>query len=1023
MLKHLGRRLPVLLTLLVVSMSATTSYAQEYFGRNKVHYKKLEFEVLKTEHFDIYFYPSAREGIDIAARMAERWYSRLEKLLEHQLRGRQALILYGSHVDFEQTNVLQGELGEGTGGVTESIRRRIILPLGGPLADTDHVIGHELVHAFQFDMTTTPGAAPGEVGVQALPLWFVEGMAEYLSIGPVDTNTAMWLRDAARRENDRDRLPTIEQLNNPEYFPYRWGHAFWAYVGGKWGDAVVGEMLRIAGATRDIEVATQRVLGLSTKELSEEWQASIRAAYGKFAGETNNVGRVILKGKGMGDELNIGPTVSPDGKLISFLSGRSLFSIDLFIADAANGKILRKLTSTATDPHYSSIQFIDSAGAWDFDSRRIAIATVTSGQPALTIFDARSGDKERDIPIPTLDEIFNPAWAPNGQAITFTGMSRGLTDLYVYDLGASQLRQLTNDPFADLQPAWSPDGKRIAFATDRFSSDMATLSIGAYRIALVDPATGAVEAVRAFTGGRNSNPQWSPDGSELYFVSDRDGVSNLYRLNLARSEISQMTNLVTGISGITPSSPAMSVAGKEPLAVFNVYEDGGYDVRALPIGPGARATALTEVVGTPGTLPPLDRRPSQVAALLGNSSQGLPPPQTFEVEDYDAKLALEAIGQPSIAVGADRFGAAVAGGLSFYFSDMLGDHSLGAAFQLNSNVTGNFSFKDTAAQVVYFNQAQRWNWGLVGGQVPYMTGFIQQSLSNIGGEPVLIQDTTILRQTERTAAAVLSYPFNRAQRVEFQGGFTQIAFDQIVRTQVVSLVTENLLSDETNETSLGRDVALATPSAALVYDTTNYGATSPVAGQRYRLEASPTFGTVSYTGVLADYRRYFMPWRFYTLAGRVLHYGRYGSESEDSRLFPLYIGYPTLVRGYDINTFEPTECRPTEASECPAYDRLIGSRLLVANLEFRFPLLRPFGVSQNMYGPVPIEVALFADAGVAWGRNQDPKIFGGTREGVSSVGAAVRANFFGFITQFSFARPLQRPERDWIFQWTFSPGF
>ncbi len=152
-----GFRLLAAAAILVCSLAPEAS--AQYFGRNKVQYKDLDFQVLKTEHFDIYFYPSAREGVDIAARMAERWHARLQKVLGHELRGRQPLVLYGSHPDFEQTNVIQGDIGESTGGVTESLRRRIVLPLGGPLADTDHVIGHELVHAFQFDITTRPDSA------------------------------------------------------------------------------------------------------------------------------------------------------------------------------------------------------------------------------------------------------------------------------------------------------------------------------------------------------------------------------------------------------------------------------------------------------------------------------------------------------------------------------------------------------------------------------------------------------------------------------------------------------------------------------------------------------------------------------------------------------------------------------------------------------------------------------------------------------------------------------------------------
>jgi hypothetical protein len=208
-----------LVLLAVVGSSAPTS--AQYFGRNKVQYHTFDFQVLKTPTFDIYYYPGEREGVDHAARMAERWNARLERIFDYELTGRQPLILYASHLDFEQTNIISGELGEGTGGVTESLRRRIILPLAGPLTDTDHVIGHELVHAFQYDLAAPPGRRPDQYGLERLPLWFVEGMAEYLTLGSVDPNTAMWLRDAVRQE----KLPGIDKLQDSRYFPYRWGQA------------------------------------------------------------------------------------------------------------------------------------------------------------------------------------------------------------------------------------------------------------------------------------------------------------------------------------------------------------------------------------------------------------------------------------------------------------------------------------------------------------------------------------------------------------------------------------------------------------------------------------------------------------------------------------------------------------------------------------------------------------------------------------------------------------------------------
>jgi dipeptidyl aminopeptidase/acylaminoacyl peptidase len=1015
-------------TALVLILTSGSVVSAQYFGQNKVQYKKLDFQVLKTDHFDIYFYPAEREGIDVAARLAERWHARLERLLEHRLRGRQPLVMYASHTDFEQTNTIQGELGEGTGGVTEPLRRRIVLPFGGPLADTDHVIGHELVHAFQFDITTTPGSPAGQNGAERLPLWFIEGMAEYLSLGPVDPNTAMWLRDAVRQ----NKLPSIDDLNNPKYFPYRWGQAFWAYVGGRYGDNVIRQMLSIGAATGDVNVAAKKVLGVTTKQLSSDWQAAIRAAYEPVLASTTSgaaiaeSGRLVIKGTELGGDLNVGPAISPDGKWLAFLSARSFFSIDLYVADTATGKIVHKLTSTATDPHYSSIQFIYSAGAWDSTSKRIAIATVTAGRPALAIFDAESGRKEREAIVPDVDEIINPTWAPDGHAVCFSGMIHGLTDLFVYDLTTAALRRLTNDAYADLQPAWSPDGRRIAFATDRFSTNLASLAIGAYRLATIDVNTGAIDRLPS-AGGKNINPQWSPDGRAVYFISDRDGIPNLYRTTLAGSgpdQIAQLTRVGTGLSGITNSSPALSVAAQSGVAAFSIYEGGKYDIYTMDVAGRPGTAGRTGAAGqAAAVLPPSDRRPSDVAELLNNASLGLPPAQEYDVAGYQPTLSLEAVGQPMIAMGASRYGAAIGGGVSLYFSDMLGDHSLATAVQVNS-LTNSFSLKDTSAQVAYFNQAHRWNWGVVGGQVPYLSGGFTSETGTLQGVPVERDQTIIFRQTERSASGIAAYPFNRAQRVEFQSGVSQISFDQIVETTIFDLRSNALISNETTETSLARTLTLGSVSAAFVHDTTNFGPTSPVQGQRYRFEASPAFGSINFAGLLADYRRYLMPAPFYTLAARVMHYGRYGSGGEDSRLFPLFIGYPTLVRGYDVNSFDPAECVPNTKSDCPAFDRLVGSRMLVGNLEFRFPLLRPFGVSQHMYGPIPVEVALFADGGVAWNRNESPKVLGGTREGVGSAGVALRVNVFGFaVGQLDFSRPFQRPGRGWIFQFTLAPGW
>ena len=169
------RKAVALLVLVVLGFAPAAS--AQYFGRNKVQYEAFKFQVLRTAHFQVYYYAEEREAAQQAARLAERWYARLSTILHHELRGAQPLVLYASHPHFEQTNAISGELDESTGGVTESLKRRIVLPLAGPLDETDHVIGHELVHAFQYDITGSGRGAGGSLpGVARLPLWFIEGI-------------------------------------------------------------------------------------------------------------------------------------------------------------------------------------------------------------------------------------------------------------------------------------------------------------------------------------------------------------------------------------------------------------------------------------------------------------------------------------------------------------------------------------------------------------------------------------------------------------------------------------------------------------------------------------------------------------------------------------------------------------------------------------------------------------------------------------------------------------------------------
>jgi Tol biopolymer transport system component len=1026
-LRSAGR--PLVLSSLILAASTAPLHAQ-YFGRNKVQYAKFDFQVLKTEHFDIYFYRGEQAAAHQAARMAERWRTRVGTVFNHELSGRQPLILYASPTEFQQTNAIGGDVGEGTGGVTEALRRRIVLPIGGTLGDLNHVIGHELVHAFQYDITgggrsATLGALPAAT---SLPLWFIEGMAEFLSLGPVNAPTAMWMRGAVQ-DSAKDSLPSFRQLDNPRFFPYRYGHALLAYVAGHWGDRAIGQLLRQAARRRGVDQAIREVLTLAPDSLVSRWHQETHATYEPLMRETQppeSFGPRIIQAKGDG-RYNIAPSLSPDGQRMMYLSDRDLFSIDLFLADARTGKIERQLTKTAVDPHLQSLEFIESAGSWSPDGKRFVFSAITSGRPILVLYDVDTGKRIREIRFDDLGEILNPSWSPDGRSIAFSGLSGGLTDLFIYDLQSGQRRRITNDEFSDLQPAWSPDGRTIAFATDRFSTDLAKLQIGPQTLGLVDVATGRISRVPGSGTTRELNPQWSPDGKNLYFLSDPQGITNVYQVTLATGQLSQLTDLFTGISGITETSPALSVAQRSGRLMYSVFRSNGYDLYAIdaprPV-PLQQATAYRSYgsnAAVAAVLPPIDRSGEMLIGLLQDPNRGLPADTAFPVSPYKPGLSLTYVGRPSLAVGGSQFGTYVGGGASLYFSDLLGNHNLVTGL----NVQG--SLKDINALVGYQNLSHRLNWGLVAQQTPYVTGGFVEGTSTVNGEPALVDQELLDRQTNRDFYGMLAYPFNQAQRVELQAGFSNISFDRELRTTAFSFLTGDQIVNDKVNLPAGRDINLGVATAALVYDNSFMGATGPILGQRYRIEVSPTGGSLGYVGGLVDYRKYFMPVRPFTFATRLLHYGRYGSGGEDARLQPLFLGYPGLVRGYSYGSFNASECKPTSSNPnaCPVFDQLLGSKMVVASAELRFPLLGVLGIGSGYYGAFPVDFAIFGDGGLAWDSKNQPSVLGsGTRDPVFSAGAGLRINLLGFaVAEVDLVHPFDRPDKGWVWQFELQPGF
>jgi hypothetical protein len=1040
--------------------------AQQYFGMNQVQYKHFDWRVIETEHFLIHYYPEERAGAMDAARLAERSYARLSKVLDHQFREKKPIILFASRSEFGQNNVT-GDLGEGTGGVTEALRHRLILPLTGDLGSFDRVLSHEMVHEFQFDIF-----ARGKAGanLQTLsqvdpPLWFMEGMAEYLSIGPVHPLTASWLRDAAVNGN----LPSIEQMTErpDKYFPYRYGEGLWEYIGERWGDAAIGEILQNA-TTLGIARAFQRQLGLTLHELSNDWRESVSAKYlpqAAMLDRPRTSAQPLLTEKRSGGQIFLAPSLSSDGNRIAFLSNgnqkRGELFIDLWLADAHTGKRIKRLVESTLNPNFEELRLLYSQSSFSNDGRTLAFTAQREGKDVLYLMDVAKASVRARLDLP-VDAVWSPVWSPDDKQIAFSGSRGGMTDLYIVNADGKGLRQLTNDAYGDLQPAWSPDGRRIAFATDRGTgTDLSILKFSRWRIAVMDAQSGAIE-VLPNQAGLNLNPQWSPDGGELAFISDRTGIPNVFLYDFATQQHYQITNVLGGVSAITEYSPAISWARGADRMAFTYFERGDYTVWAVDNPRGLKKTAFRPtgtnlaVGATPADSPTVPKTgfdsltlrprtgeptstyrapagsrqssllpaqetvadlPQSVAALNSDPLYGLPDTTRFKERPYKVAFHPDYIANPSVGY-TPSYGGRFAGGTAFVFSDLLGNHQLALA----GNVYGRLS--DASAFVGYANLSHR---------LQYTTGISQDPIyvpisggQTQGQQGVVRFQTNYLRYVVRNLFISAQYPLNRFTRFEtgvqmnsISQGFVQVYQDCNQAGFCTGVQFQDTLPQPT--------INYATPSVAFVSDNTLFGTTGPVIGRRMRFQASQNVGKLTFSDFLVDYRRY-DPIIFNTLtfATRFLSSVSVGPNEG---FFPKYIGRPNFIRGYDRANFSFVDCTSiigNGQSQCNNA-QLAGSRVAVANAELRFPIIRRFDVGSN-FGLPPVDGLIFYDAGLAWSKNQtphlgrapadnDPNI---NRYPLTSWGAGLRVNLFNLaILRWDYARPLSNDRKP---NWTFSLG-
>jgi len=548
------------------------------FGKNKVQYRDFSWKFIKTKHFDVYFHEDGEYLARYAGIHAERALSSVQQQLKYSISKRISLIIYNSHNDFQQTNVVWDFMPEGVGGVTELFKNRITLPFEGGYEQFRHVIHHELVHAVLNDMFyggSVQSMISNNIRME-LPLWMNEGFAEYEGNGGYDTKTDMFMRDIALSEF----IKGFDNLTG--YYAYRGGQAFYWYVSEKYGERKIGELLNRLRTSGTLDIAFKGSFGKSVEDFSEEWVREMKKKYlpdlDRFESLEDMAIRITNHKKDH-SFYNSSPALSPSGDTIAFISNRD-GQFGVFLLSLSNREEEpEELINSGRTVDFEELNVLTPGISWSPDGKKLAISAKSGGEDALYIVDVKSGDfVKHEFSIKTLTSAI---WSPDGATIAFIGTVSEQTDIWLFDVKTGSIIRATDDVFSDSHPVWSPDSRIIYFVSDRGDYVQGPYKAEDFAMWKHDPSISDIYQVELETGlmgrltfdpsSQKTSLAITNNGASLVFVSDNNGIGNLYELQLEASKVIPRTNALNGITQLS-----MSMDGS--TLVFTSQNNGGYDI-------------------------------------------------------------------------------------------------------------------------------------------------------------------------------------------------------------------------------------------------------------------------------------------------------------------------------------------------------------------------------------------------------------------------------------------------------------
>ncbi|MEW5799358.1 MAG: hypothetical protein AB1728_10160 [Bacteroidota bacterium] len=775
-----------------------------YFGHNKVQYTEFDWQILRTEHFDIYYYPEMKELAQQGAFFAEEAFKDLESKFNHSLNNRVPLIFYSSHLHFQQTNTTGGFIPEGVGGFFEFLKGRVVIPADGSLSRFRHVIRHEMVHVFmhsKINRVLVDHRLPQD---RMPPLWFTEGLAESWSTDP-DDQSEMLIRDAVLN-NYIVPLQNMESIYGT-FLMYKQGQYILDYIARRYGEDKLLMLMENYWRHTSFSEVMKATIGKNYKEFDEEWTYAFKKKYYPILSSsdfTSYISQTVVK-KG----FNTKPVFYKNGAvrevyyIANYTGYTSIYKINLDAETEEEKEPVLVIEGEKSD-EFEAFHVFQSKLDISSDGT-LAFVTKKGESDAIHLYDVKNNNLIRTLQFENLVVIASPNWSADGKKLIFAANDKsGKMDIYIYDLVREEVRRVTNDSYDDRDPVWMPDGSGIMFSSDRTPNGMKQI----YNLFRIDLLT---MNVRYVTQGNENyySPSFSPDGRYLTFTSNYDGAQNIWSIKTedlksdgqyAMRKVTQFTNAVF--------DPRWTDNNE---LLFAGFENYSFKIYLLPEASNIiDTTSITHLFMFPNTI--ASWTPQSVA---GDTS--------VKFVRYEGEYSLD-IAQSQVSTD-PVFGTS--GGAAMAISDLLGNDQY--YFLLYNNAQSSDEFLESFnIAVTRVSLGQRMN---------YATGIFHFS----GRRYDLTDPDLFFYERSFGGYFVLSYPLSKFQRVE----------------------AGTSLSNSDKEVFFGlrpRKALILSNSLSFVHDNSLWLLTGPIDGSRFLFTAAYTsdvqYGNVGYYTFIGDYRIY-----------------------------------------------------------------------------------------------------------------------------------------------------------------------